>query len=335
MSFYLTPDVPKGYECRACGASGCKLWRQYNTFANHIRLLCATCAARDEEVVLVVDAAGRHLSKYGNTDQIGSLIPAVPDEANETFWVYSSVPATGFAWWQSLPSYPPIPEGSAETGAEEAEEAAQEGQGEDVIDNLPALPDGWRFVAHLDDVPPMQRSAITSDLVAVIPLMSPEQRRVIAEACVASSSGIAQMLGRVEIERDELRAEVSAWRAAYDNVDFGPQTPEEVPVFLRERDKVNGEQASVKVASLERECVMLRVENAELKELEQVEYTRFWRSVARRWNDWAAQYASDTEAEVLGHAGRRAAIDELIRKLRSDLSRDLDAMLEQHEAPKD
>lgn len=95
--------APATYHCAGCGAHDCKLWRQYNVFASHIRLLCLDCAGRDQKLDLIYDDDGRVLTTDGSrTDQIGSLIPAVPTEDGRTFWGYTSVPGAGVRWWQRL-----------------------------------------------------------------------------------------------------------------------------------------------------------------------------------------------------------------------------------------
>lgn len=45
----------------------------------------------------------------------------------------------------------------------------------------------------------------------------------------------------------------AAWREAYDPSPFGPQTPDEVSVFLRERDHVNGQCAALKIAQVQKD----------------------------------------------------------------------------------
>ena len=90
------------YTCSKCNAKGVKLWRQYQTFTDHLELLCAKCAAPGVEV----DDDGRCESEHGGrTDQIGSwLVPAVP--TGDTFWGYTSVPSQDVEWWRGLPTYP-------------------------------------------------------------------------------------------------------------------------------------------------------------------------------------------------------------------------------------
>jgi hypothetical protein len=103
---YASGATPKGYRCAKCGAEGVKLWRQYQTFAEHIRLLCAACALKDQGKSYEVGEDGKHDDGRGygyRTDQIGCLVPAVPTEEGETFWGYASVPEAGCAWWYGLP----------------------------------------------------------------------------------------------------------------------------------------------------------------------------------------------------------------------------------------
>jgi hypothetical protein len=102
------------YVCSRCGAEHCKLWRQYQTFLNHIELLCAKCAASDQKASL--DGMNRDGLRHrwidgqlcGETDQIGNLVPAVPTPADDTFWGYTSIPEEGVSWWRSLPTFPLI-----------------------------------------------------------------------------------------------------------------------------------------------------------------------------------------------------------------------------------
>jgi hypothetical protein len=107
---YKENSVPEGYVCSVCGATGCKLWRQYQTFLDHIQLMCATCASKNQdEYVADIDDNGRRSSKHscsadGRTDTIGWLVPAIPDEEEESYWGYTSVPMEGVAWWRQLPT---------------------------------------------------------------------------------------------------------------------------------------------------------------------------------------------------------------------------------------
>lgn len=99
------------YQCAVCGTLGVKLWRQYNTFADHLRLMCCDCAGKDQgQDVGGIDAAGKlpfihHGQNLGTTDQIGGLVPAVPTN-DGTFWGYTSVPQDAVEWWRGLPNRP-------------------------------------------------------------------------------------------------------------------------------------------------------------------------------------------------------------------------------------
>jgi len=105
-SFYRNGDVPKDYKCSKCGAQGIKMWRQYNTFADHIELMCGQCALEDQGKKGPLDDRGMRQSEVDNekTDQIGWLVPAIPTEDESTFWGYTSVPASGVRWWKALPT---------------------------------------------------------------------------------------------------------------------------------------------------------------------------------------------------------------------------------------
>lgn len=81
------------YVCTVCGADGCKLWRQYQTFFEHIKLMCADCTEDDQ---------GREID-LSKGDQCGWMIPAVPTAENDTYWGYSSVPIELITWWKALP----------------------------------------------------------------------------------------------------------------------------------------------------------------------------------------------------------------------------------------
>lgn len=91
------------YRCSLCKAAYCKLWREYSTFLNHQRLYCVVCALKDQGVEGPVTPDGKVASRIGLTDKIGNLVPAVPDEENQTFWGYSSTPQAGVDWWKALP----------------------------------------------------------------------------------------------------------------------------------------------------------------------------------------------------------------------------------------
>jgi hypothetical protein len=107
---YASAIAPPAYECHSCGVHGCKLWREYQTFADRTELVCCDCAGKSQqEDVSSIDADGRR--KLGpdypddcRTDQIGWRVPAVPTQEGDTFWGYTSVPADGVAWWRRLPT---------------------------------------------------------------------------------------------------------------------------------------------------------------------------------------------------------------------------------------
>lgn len=101
---YQNGEVPPKYFCSNCSAYGIKLWRQYQTFACNVDLLCADCAIKKQKKNFVIDEDGTYANDKGiRSDQIGWLVPAVPTEDEETFWGYASVPQNGVEWWKNLP----------------------------------------------------------------------------------------------------------------------------------------------------------------------------------------------------------------------------------------
>ncbi len=109
---YASKEMPADYKCSACGAVGCKLWRQYQTACPD--LLCLDCSIKDQRKTLVsatpfgritIKSDSKH-EDTSTTDQIGWLVPAIPDEEGDGFWGYSSVPNEGCAWWYRLPLRP-------------------------------------------------------------------------------------------------------------------------------------------------------------------------------------------------------------------------------------
>jgi hypothetical protein len=107
-SFYRSGEMPDGYVCSKCKAEGVKLWRQYQTIASHIELLCGPCALKDQKREGPINEDGKILDPTVDRlcDQIGWLVPSVPTEENDTFWGYTSVPASGVRWWRALPLLP-------------------------------------------------------------------------------------------------------------------------------------------------------------------------------------------------------------------------------------
>lgn len=113
---YTKTEVPADYVCENCGGTNCKLWREYQTFCPS--LMCATCAAvLQGKDISGMDADGLYPSvmeingedvDMGRSDQIGWMVPAVPDEEGAGYWGYTSVPQAGCDWWKNLPSFPVV-----------------------------------------------------------------------------------------------------------------------------------------------------------------------------------------------------------------------------------
>lgn len=94
---YSKKEVPENYTCKMCEAHGVRLYRQYQTFLDHIDLLCTKCALEDQkQTELKTDPPH-------TIHNIGWLVAAVPTIDTETFWGYTSVPQEGVVWWDSLP----------------------------------------------------------------------------------------------------------------------------------------------------------------------------------------------------------------------------------------
>lgn len=105
---YSKVETPPGYKCSKCGATGCKLWREYQTLIFYQSLVCARCAAKEQDKdISTIDSDGlREESDGGRTDQIGSRFPAVPTIEGYNFWGYFEVPVEGCKWWAKLPTFP-------------------------------------------------------------------------------------------------------------------------------------------------------------------------------------------------------------------------------------
>jgi hypothetical protein len=104
---------PAKYHCHTCKKHGCKLWREYQAFADQAELVCCDCAGTSQgRDVSDIDADGRtfamkifEVERFPlKTDTIGWRVPAVPTEDGSTFWGYTSVPDVGCAWWRGLPT---------------------------------------------------------------------------------------------------------------------------------------------------------------------------------------------------------------------------------------
>ena len=89
---YADTGTPAGYECSDCGASGAKLWREYQTFLENQDLRCFDCACKQQKK----DPATLE------GDSVGWFVPAVPTEDGSSYWGYTSVPQPGVEWWHRL-----------------------------------------------------------------------------------------------------------------------------------------------------------------------------------------------------------------------------------------
>lgn len=106
------------YVCTKCNVQGVKLWREYQAFADFKTLYCVSCAeksplANKKKCKLNYPRIGEggdyETGKY-YSDQIGWLVPAVPDGDMLAFYGYTSVPPDRVQWWQSLPlTKEPVP----------------------------------------------------------------------------------------------------------------------------------------------------------------------------------------------------------------------------------
>jgi hypothetical protein len=74
------------YNCEACGGSGVRLFREYQTFDPKLR--CSAC--------LVVAGIPRI------ADRFEWWVAAVPTDSGG-FWGYTSVPPERAVWWRALP----------------------------------------------------------------------------------------------------------------------------------------------------------------------------------------------------------------------------------------
>lgn len=97
------------YRCTVCRAEGVKLWREYQTFADRTGLYCVSCAEKSRHAngkkcklkLPRLEDGGKDPDCY--SDQIGWLVPAVPDVEGEAFWGYTSVPQERVLWWHNQP----------------------------------------------------------------------------------------------------------------------------------------------------------------------------------------------------------------------------------------
>ena len=102
---YSDAGTPKGYKCGECGATGVKLWREWNTFLDYQTLRCVKCACggkkqdiitKEVHDVTAMDCQVQH-------PKAGTLAAAIPTEEGDTYWGYTSVPTLGCIWWYNLP----------------------------------------------------------------------------------------------------------------------------------------------------------------------------------------------------------------------------------------
>jgi hypothetical protein len=99
---YSKMITPLDYKCGKCDATGCKLWREYQTFSP--RLLCVDCACRDQKKINNVDSEGLRVDDDGmQTDQVGWYVPAVPTKDGGGYCGYLDVPDAAVKWWEQLP----------------------------------------------------------------------------------------------------------------------------------------------------------------------------------------------------------------------------------------
>lgn len=98
-------DYNKNYTCSKCKLDGVKLWRQYQTCASAVDLLCVVCAVADQKKESMSVQKWTTPFDFSDGDQIGWLVPAIPTAEGDTFWGYTSVPSDRVQWWHSLPTY--------------------------------------------------------------------------------------------------------------------------------------------------------------------------------------------------------------------------------------
>ena len=90
---YKKLEIPEEYVCSKCGKHHVRLYRQYQTCAVAVELLCRSYSLEDQKQK-VPDSEFEH--------SIGWLVAAVPTEDGETYWGYTSVPQDGVDWWNNL-----------------------------------------------------------------------------------------------------------------------------------------------------------------------------------------------------------------------------------------
>lgn len=110
---YATNTAPPAYRCTGCGATGVKLWRLPHGANDLLNCVDCLCKRKDLDGDPItpgsVSGEGSREDRYGRSDQIAGLLPAVPDEEGVSYWSYSSVPEAGVKWWKALPLRMPRP----------------------------------------------------------------------------------------------------------------------------------------------------------------------------------------------------------------------------------
>jgi hypothetical protein len=111
---YETGWCSDEYKCMDCGAHGVKLYRI--PACSCIELRCIDCVGKESKTdVSSVGEDGMQFSDMlqQRTDQIGGMLPAIPDEfkvyygestaLHVSWWQYTCVPQAGIDWWRRLP----------------------------------------------------------------------------------------------------------------------------------------------------------------------------------------------------------------------------------------
>lgn len=102
---YTDSSVPDGYTCGACGASGIRLFRKYQTVLSHQSLLCRPCSKIEQGKGAEFE---RECEEWPGAMQwqVGWRVAAIPTEEGDTYWGYTSTPQEGADWWLRLPPDP-------------------------------------------------------------------------------------------------------------------------------------------------------------------------------------------------------------------------------------
>lgn len=94
---------PPAYRCADCGVFGPKLWRE--SYSSHVVLRCVLCAAAH---------VGR-VPDLNDSDQIGSYVPAVPNEDGTATALEAAIDAYGQAAYERGYDGRPLLSGRSET----------------------------------------------------------------------------------------------------------------------------------------------------------------------------------------------------------------------------